>query len=65
MQNILIDEGMNIISERLDILYLFRILSKIAKSQEQFDETKIIIDMSDECKNDLIEVCKNNIMNKM
>ena len=56
MQNILIDEGMNIISERLDILYLFRVISKFAKFQEKFDETKIIIDMSDECKNDLKEI---------
>ena len=53
IKNILLDEGMKIVSEKLDILYLFRVLYKYEKLQEKFAKKKETIEMSDECINDL------------
>jgi hypothetical protein len=51
MQNALLDEGMRIIAEKLDILFLFRKMYIIDKIQEQIEYKDEIINMSDECKN--------------
>ena len=51
-QNFLLDEGMNLISKYLDILYLF---IKMHQQEKIFQKHKNedIIEMSDECKNNL------------
>ena len=51
MQNVLLDEGMRIIAEKLDILFLFRKMYRIDKIQEQIEYKDEIINMSDKCKN--------------
>jgi len=51
MQNILLDEGMRIIAEKLDILFLFRKMYRIDKFQEQIEYKDEIINMSEKCKN--------------
>ena len=52
MNNILLDEGMNIVNEKLDILNLFRNMYKYDMTKEKLSkiETK---EMSDECKQSL------------
>ena len=49
VQNALIDEGMNIISEKLDIFNIFDKLYRDEKIQEKLTKIKLI-EMSDECK---------------
>ena len=49
MQNVLIDEGMHIISEQLDVFNIFEQLYKNEKNQEKEKATGII-EMSDICK---------------
>ena len=56
--NTLVDEGMNIIVEQLDILNLFRKLLKDEKIQETFSKDEVIV-MSDDCKLNIQEVMKN------
>ena len=52
LQNILLEEGMNIIIEKLDILYMFRKIFKDDMTNEKL--TKIeVIRMSDKCKQNL------------
>ena len=53
IHNFLLDEGMKIVSEKLDILYLFRVLSRDESLQEKLMEKEQIIEMSDECKDNL------------
>ena len=53
MQNILLDEGMRIIAEKLDILFLFRKMYRIDKFQEQIEYKDEIINMSEKCKNQI------------
>ena len=55
IQNILLDEGMRIIMEKLDIIYMFKNIMKEDKIQENYDFKSIQIDMSDECKKNLIK----------
>jgi len=51
MQNILLDEGMHIINEHLDIFNLFEQLYKHGKTQEKIKRKENdIIEMSDICK---------------
>ena len=51
MQNILLDEGMHIINEHLDIFNLFEQLYKHGKTQEKLKRREnAIIEMSDICK---------------
>ena len=52
VQNILIDEGMNIINEQLDILNMFKKLYRENKIQEKFSNDEPI-EMSDDCKHSL------------
>ena len=53
---------MKLVSEKLDILYLFRALSRDEKFQEQLIEKVQTIEMSDECKNNLqyLNNCNKN-----
>ena len=53
IQNFLLNEGMKIVSEKLDILYIFRVLTREEKLQEQLTEKEQIIEMSDECKDNI------------
>jgi len=56
--NTLVNEGMNIIVEQLDILNLFRKLLKDEKIQETFSKDEVIL-MSDNCKFNIQEIMKN------
>ena len=53
MQNILLDEGMRIIMEKLDIRFLFKRILRDEKIQENYDFKDERINMSDECKQKL------------
>ena len=57
MQNVLLDEGMNIISNRLDVFNIFNSLYKDEKINEKLWKNKDI-NMSDECKTRLKEINK-------
>ena len=59
VQNFLLDEGMNIISEKLDIFNIFKKMYKYEESVEKEMNSKII-EMSNECKLKL-----NSINNKL
>ena len=50
IQNILLDEGMRLIIEKLDIIYLFKKIIKEDKITENYDFKNIELMMSDECK---------------
>ena len=50
IQNVLLDEGMKIITEKLDIMNLFKKLYIDEKIQENTKIKDITIEMSDECK---------------
>ena len=53
-QNILIDEGMSIITEYLDVLNIFKKLFRYGRVQDKLNEPKDDkIIMTDECKNKL------------
>ena len=56
MQNTLIDEGMRIVKEKLDILNLFRKLFKAEKIQEEFIDKDETIKMSDKCKKNIQDI---------
>ena len=49
VQNFLLDEGMNIISEKLDIFNIFKRIYKYEESQEK-EMNNNIIEISNECK---------------
>ena len=54
VQNILVNEGMGIITQYLDVLNIFKKLYRDGKIQEQLQKEKDdIIDMSDECTHKL------------
>ena len=50
--NILLEEGMKIFSEKMDIL---RIFNKLFEDEEKINEYKIL-DMTDECKQKLLKI---------
>ena len=60
IQNILLDEGMKVIKEKLDIINIFKNLCRdeLYQEKEKINETEII-EMSDSCKNNLEIVYKN------
>ena len=62
IQNILLNEGMNIISEKLDIFNIFDKLYKDEKIQEKLLKNDII-QMSDECKINIQSIYNNLIEN--
>ena len=53
IQNILLDEGMNVINRQLDILNIFRILHKDEIIQENIQNKEDIFEMSETCKHNL------------
>ena len=62
INNILFDEGMRIITERLDILNIFRQLFIKSEREQQLKEDIIKDKMSDECKKNIDKII-NNIKN--
>ena len=58
--NILIDEGMKVLTEKLDLMNLFKILYKEEKNQNDMEQKFEVIDMSEVCKLNLKKVDKNN-----
>ena len=61
IQNILLDEGMKIITENLDIMNLFRNLHRFEKMKDKDNTKDDIIEMSEECKINLRYI-NNNIL---
>ena len=55
MNNILLDEGIKLIVEQLDIFNIFRKLYTASKREEELKEKGVIIEMSDECKKNLAQ----------
>ena len=62
IQNILIDEGMNIFSEKLDVINIFSKLMKI-EDFENLAYREKSIEMSDECKKRLQDINYPNNLN--
>jgi hypothetical protein len=58
IQNILLNEGMKLIIEKLDILNLFKNIYKVENIKENFKNEDDIIEMSNECKNNLKDIVK-------
>ena len=56
INNILLDEGMKIITEELDIVNIFRILYKNSKTEYLFKEEVMNLNMSDESKKKLAKL---------
>ena len=56
INNILLDEGMKLIVEQLDIINVFRKLYTEAKRNKELKEQTIIINMSDECNEKLTKI---------
>ena len=52
-QNILLNEGMNIITEKLDVINIFRIMYFNEEIKDNNESNNFIIQMSDECLNSL------------
>jgi hypothetical protein len=52
IENILLDEGMNLIKEKLDIFYIFDIIYRSGKIHEKLVKEEIF-EMSDKCKKKL------------
>ena len=61
LQNILLEEGMNIIIEKLDILYMLRKIFKDDKYNEKLSNNEVI-GMSEKCKQNLENINISNII---
>ena len=59
LQNILLDEGMKIIIENLDIMNLFRNLHRLEKMRDKNNTKDDVIEMSEECKINLRYINSN------
>ena len=59
LQNILLDEGMKIIIENLDIMNLFRNLHRFEKMRDKNNTKDDVIEMSEECKKNLRYINSN------
>ena len=57
---ILLNESKNVIMEKLDIFNIFRNISLIEYLNNDLNNNLNIINMSEECSNDLIEIIKQN-----
>ena len=53
IQNILLDEGMRVITEKLDILNMFKKMVRDEKIQENYDFKNEEMNMSEECKQNI------------
>ena len=58
LQNVLLDEGMKLIVEKLDLLNLFRTLFRDEKNNFNFANQEII-KMSNNCKNKIEHICNS------
>ena len=58
MQNVLLDEGMKVITEKLDIFNLFKKIYRAERLQEIDNLFEDYIEMSDECKQNLLNLYK-------
>jgi hypothetical protein len=58
IQNVLLNEGMRIIMEKMDILFMFKKMIKDDKIEDTIYLTRIQIDMSEESKQQIKEVYK-------
>ena len=54
MNNTLLDEGMKLIMEHLDVFNIFRKLYIGAKTQKEIKEKAIMVEMTDECKKNVV-----------
>jgi hypothetical protein len=55
VENILLDEGMNVIKEKMDIFNIFDKIYRSEKIQEKLIKQEVI-EMSDECKKKLLSI---------
>ena len=62
IKNFLLDEGMKLIMEQLDVFNLFLQLYKNGRREQQLKENEIILEMSSECKKNLLKI-KNRFGN--
>ncbi len=53
LQNILLNEGMNVIIEKLDVINIFRIICSNDEIKDNYELNNDIIQMSNECLNSL------------
>ena len=58
IQNVLLNEGMRIIMEKMDILFMFKKMIKDDRIEDTIYLSRIQIDMSEECKQKIKEVYK-------
>ena len=65
VNNFLMDEGMKLITEQLDILNLFRKLFEESINQNKLKDNIITKEMSDECKKNVAQKLKENINNSV
>ena len=65
INNFLLDEGMKLITEQLDVLNLFRKLFEESINQNKLKEKIIKMEMSDECKKNVTQKLKENIDNSV
>ena len=68
MNNTLLDEGMKLIIEQLDIFNVFRKLYIESKREKELKEKSVIVEMSDECKQSLAKSIidlNNNIVSSI
>ena len=61
IQNILLDEGMKIIIEKLDIINVFKKLYRDEKLQSKIETKEEIIEMSEDCKKNLHDLFKSTL----
>ena len=54
--NTLLDEGMKLIVEQLDVFNIFRKLYIEAKREKELKDKSVIVDMTDECKKNLAKI---------
>ena len=62
IKNFLLDEGMRLIMEQLDVFNLFLQLYKNGRREQQLKENEIILEMSSECKKNILKI-KNRFEN--
>ena len=65
VNNFLMDEGMKLITEQLDILNLFRKLFEESINQNKLKDNIITKEMSDECKKNVAQKLRENINNSV
>ena len=59
LDNVLLDEGINLVCEKLDVLNLFDKIYKVEQTLEKVEENDIFEVMSKECKIKLLSINNN------